>query len=346
MKQFFKFMFASMIGTLITVVLASFITMAIFFGMLSSVLDSSSEMSDGKKVKLDSNTVLQVKLNYPIQDRNSDNPFENFDFGTMKSSKGLGLNKLLKSIKAAKDDDKIKGIYLDLASVPSGMATLEEVRNALVDFKTSGKWIISYSEVYTQGSYYLASVSDQIYLNPAGMVEHRGLASELMFFKKALEKLDVEMQIIRHGKFKSAVEPYMLEKMSDANREQYQLILNTAWNSLMKQVSESRDIPMDKLNELADNLTIQDAVIAKQEGLVDELYYKDQLLAELRKRLNTEEDEDIASVSLKDYSKSLKKSKKKKKEDKKSKNKIAVVYAAGNIVSGESNNESMGSETI
>ena len=222
------------------------------------------------------------------------------------------------------------------------MATLEELRAALIDFKESKKWIVSYSEVYTQGSYYIASAADKIYVNPAGIVEHRGLASELMFFKNALEKLDVEMQIIRHGKFKSAVEPYMLEKMSDANREQMQLILNTAWTSMTEQVSKSRGISIEKLNELADNMTIQDAQIAKAEGLVDELYYKDEILAELRKRLELEDNDDINSISLGKYATTLKK----KKKNDKSKNQIAVVYAAGEIRSGKSKGEIMGSETI
>ncbi len=346
MKQFFKFMFASMLGTFITIMLASFLSMVIFFGMLGSVLSSSGDISSKKPVKIEDNSALHVKLNYPIKDRASDNPFDNFDFNTFESKGSLGLNKILKAITKAKTDDKIEGIYLDLTTIPAGMATLEEIRNALVDFKKSGKWIISYAEIYTQGTYYIASVSDKIYLNPAGMVEHRGLASELMFFKKALEKLDVEMQIIRHGKFKSAVEPFMLEKMSDANREQYQLILNTAWGSMMDKVAKSRKISVEKLNELADNMTIQDAKIAKSEGLIDELFFKDQLLAELRSKLGTEEDDEINSVSLSKYAKTLSKKKKGKKEEEKSDNQIAVVYASGGIESGKSKDDVMGSETI
>ncbi|MDB4534618.1 signal peptide peptidase SppA, partial [Vicingaceae bacterium] len=275
-------------------------------------------------------------------DRTSENPFENFDFNTMKSQNGLGLDKMLKAIEKAKTDEKIKGIYLDLTFIPAGMATLEELRAAIIDFKKSKKWVISYSEIYTQGSYYIASAADKIYVNPAGIVEHRGLSSELMFFKNALEKLDVEMQIIRHGKFKSAVEPYMLEKMSDANREQMQLLLNTAWESMIKQVSKSRGVSVEKLNELADNMTIQDAKIAKDEGLVDELYYKDEILAELRKRLGIENDDDINSISLGKYASTLKK----KKKLSPSKNQIAIVYAAGEINSGQSKGGAMGSETI
>lgn len=346
MKQFFKFMFASMLGTFITIMLASILSMVIFFGMLSSVIDGASSGSRGKVVKIDDNSILHLTLNKPITDRTSNNPFENFDFGSMESKSGLGLDKIIASIEKAKTDDKIKGIYLDVTSIPAGMATLEELRAALVDFKKSKKWIISYSEMYTQSSYYIASVADKICVNPAGIVEHRGLSSELMFFKNALEKLDVEMQIIRHGKFKSAVEPYMLEKMSDANREQYQLILNTAWGSMTKDIAKSRGISVEKLNELADNMTIQDAKIAKAEGLVDEVYFKDEVLDLLRKKLKIEADEDISSIKLSKYAKTLDSKKKGKKKEKVSDNQIAIIYAAGGIESGKSKNGVMGSETI
>lgn len=346
MKQFFKFMFASMLGTFITIMLASILSMVIFFGMLSAIIDGSSDSSKRNMVKIEDNSILHLTLNKPIKDRTPNNPFENFDFGSMESKNGLGLDKIIASIEKAKTDDKIKGIYLDVTSIPAGMATLEEIRAALVDFKKSKKWIISYSEIYTQSSYYVASVADKICVNPAGIVEHRGLSSELMFFKNALEKLEVEMQIIRHGKFKSAVEPYMLEKMSEANRVQYQLILNTAWGSMIKEVSKSRGISAEKLNELADNMTIQDAKIAKAEGLVDEVYFKDEVLDLLRKKLKLEADEDIPSIALNKYAKTLKPKKKGKKDSKLDEKQIAVIYAAGGIESGKSKNGSMGSETI
>jgi protease-4 len=335
-----------MIGTFITIMLASIISMVIFFGMVGSLISSASDGQKEKVEKVEPNSVLHIKLDYEIKDRSSNNPFESFDFSSFESHEGPGLDKIIKSLEKAKTDDKIKGIYLDLTSINGGMATLEEIRLALLDFKTSGKWIISYSEIYTQGTYYLASVSDKVYLNPAGIVEHRGLSSELMFFKNALEKLDVEMQIIRHGKFKSAVEPYMLEKMSDANREQYELLLNTAWGSMTKAVAESRNISVEKLNELADNMTIQDAKIAKAEGLVDGVLFKDELLAELRTKLKIKADDEIKTISLKKYSKSAKNNPFKPKKEKESNNQIAVIYASGEINSGKSKNNVMGSETI
>lgn len=330
-----------MVGTFITIMLASILSLVIFFAMLGSLISSVSEGQQDQLTKVKDNSVLHVKLDYDITDRTSNNPFENFNFQTFKATESLGLDKILSSINNAKTDDKIKGIYLDLTSIGGGMATLEEIRSALVDFKKSGKWIISYSEIYTQGTYYLASVSDKIYLNPAGIVEHRGLSAELMFFKNALEKLEVEMQIIRHGKFKSAVEPYMLEKMSDANREQYELLLNTAWGSMIKEVAKSRKLSIDKLNELADEMKIQDAKIAKAEGLVDETFFKDELLSALGSKLNLAEGDEINYITLIKYSKSFK-----TKAAKKTKNEIAVIYASGEIRSGESENGIMGSETI
>jgi protease-4 len=211
MKQFFKFMFASALGTFLSLLFAGVFLFVIFFAILAGVISEASENGESQVEKIDNNSILHLSLNTPIKDRTSENPFTNFDIRTMQSKNGLGLDKMLKAIEKAKTDNRIKGIYLDLTFIPAGMATLEEVRAAIIDFKKSKKWVISYSEIYTQGSYYIASAADKIYLNPAGIVEHRGLSSELMFFKNALEKLDVEMQIIRHGKFKSAVEPYMLE---------------------------------------------------------------------------------------------------------------------------------------
>ncbi len=342
MKQFFKFMFASMLGTFITIMLASFFSMVIFFAMLSGVISSASE--DTQKVtKVEDNSVLHIKLSNAIQDRTSDNPFENFNFQTFEPANNLGLDQILESIEKAKNDDRIEGIYLDLTSINTGMATVEEIRDALNDFKKSKKWIISYSEVYTQKTYYLASVADKVYLNPAGIMELRGLANQLMFFKNMLEKLEIDVQIIRHGKFKSAVEPFMLEKMSDSNREQMQKILNTMWGSMLNQVSGSRSIKISKINKLADELKIQDAKDAKKYNFVDGLMYKDELLAELRKKLKVGEDDEIQYVSLGKYMKA--KSKKKKKKTS-SDNKIAVVYASGSIVSGTSDKDNMGSETI
>jgi len=330
MKQFFKFMFATIAG------LIGFIILIISFFIFIAAISSGEKITNIKD-----NSVLHIKLNNEIKDRTSENPFENFDFNTFENSNNLGLDKILASIEKAKNDDRIEGIYLDLTFVNTGMASVEEIRNALLDFKKSEKWIISYSEVYTQGTYYLASVADKIYVNPAGIVELKGLATQLMFFKNMLEKLDVDVQIIRHGKFKSAVEPFMLEKMSASNREQLEKILSTAWGSMINGIAASRDIKTLKINELADGLKIEDAKDALKYNFVDGLMYKDELLAELRNRIDLEENADITTISLEKYANTKSKGKKVK-----SKNKIAVIYANGSIVSGKGSKDQMGSETI
>ncbi|MCO6500638.1 MAG: signal peptide peptidase SppA [Vicingus serpentipes] len=337
MKQFFKYMLATIVGLLVTFTLMFFI----FIGVIGALVSSASG-GENKVPFVANNSVLHLKFDSPINDRASDNPFESFNFETFEANENLSLSKIIESIEKAKKDDRIEGIYLDLSVINTGLASIEEIRKALNDFKSSGKWIISYSEVYTQTSYYLASVADEIYLNPAGIMELRGLATELMFFKKMLEKMDVEMQIIRHGKFKSAVEPYMLEKMSPSNREQLEKILNTVWGSITNKIAGSRNIEVSEINALADEIKIQNAEDAVKYKFVDELVYKDELLAQLHKRLKLKKEEEIKFIRLGKYAKAKLPGEK----TKFSKNKIAIVYASGAIVSGKSTQGNMGSETI
>lgn len=318
--------------------LTFFIATIIFIGVIAALI-SSATSSSNKEADVKENSILHLQFDYQIKDRTSNNPFENIDFSTFEAQDNLGLDKILSNIEKAKTDDKIKGIYLDLTTMNTGMASLEEIRNALKDFKTSGKWIVSYSEVYTQSSYYLASLSDKIYLNPAGLLEMRGLSTELMFFKNALEKLDVEMQIIRHGKFKSAVEPYILDKMSDSNREQMNLILSSAWGSILKDISESRKTSIADLNAIADDIKIQTAEDAVKYGFVDKVMYKDEVLDELKTRTGAKTYDDINYITLSEYDNT-------KTTPNNSKNEIAIIYASGEINGGESKGDGMGSETI
>jgi protease-4 len=333
MKQFFKFMFASMLGFFLTFVIIAFISMGILF---------SVALSTKKEVTVSKNSVLHIELKNPVTDRTSNNPMENFDFNSFESKTTLGLDKILKCIKKAKTDDNIKGIYLDLSIIPSGAATTEEIRNALIDFKKSGKFIISYSEVYSQKAYYLASVSDKIYMNPEGTLIFKGLSANIMFFKGTLEKLDIKAQIIRHGKFKSAVEPFMLDSISQANREQTTKYISSIWNNILKGISETRKIDIDELNEIADNFKIQTPEDAVKYKFIDKLMYKDELLAELRNRLEIKENKKIKYMALNKYSKVPDKNIKKIK----TKNKIAVIYASGDINSGKGDDKKIGSETI
>ena len=334
MKQFFKFMFASALG----LVLGIFLLFAILGGIGAS-------MGDKQSVTVKDKSVLHIKLNYEIKERGVNSPFGNFEPATFKSKPSVGLNDILASLKNAAKDDKIKGIYFDMQSVPAGMATVEEIRNALIEFKESGKWIVSYSEIYSQKAYYLASVSDELWLNPQGMVEWKGLGSQMMFLKGMFEKLEVEPQIIRYGKFKSAVEPLILDKMSEANRMQTMTYMSDLWNKMLRGISEGRGKTVGELDGFAQNATIQNGKDALENGLVDELLYKDEVTARLKAKLEIEkEDEKINFIGLAKY----KDAPKAKGDDEEvtKKEKIAVVYAVGSIEGGQGDDETIGSEKI
>ncbi len=337
MKQFFKYVLATMVG----IIFSSVVVLFIFIGIIASAISSAS--SSGKVVKVKENSVLLIKLDEVLSDRTGNNPLEGFDFSTFETTPQLGLNDILKYIEKAEDDDKIKGIVLDLSSINAGMATVEEIRNALLEFKEiSGKFIYAYSEVYTQKSYYLASVADEIFLNPAGMMELRGLAYQGMFFKGMLEKLDIEAQIIRHGKFKSAVEPFMLDKMSPENKEQTRKYIGSLWNQMVAGISEKRNKTPEEINKLADSLLVQSAEDAVAYGLVDRLCFRDEYLAVIREKVGLEKETDkINFISLGRYAKSELEPFKSEKTPE-----IAVIYASGDIIDGKSTSESMGSVTI
>jgi protease IV len=334
MKQFFKFMLASMTGYLLLWIVMGLI----FFSIVASIASFAKKTT----VTIDNNTVLTLKLDQPIPDRTSDNPFSDFDFASMSTKKAQGLDNLLKVIKRAANDDKIKGIFLDLTDIPAGIATIEEIRNALLEFKKSEKFIYSYSEDYSQRSYYIASVSDKIFLNPQGSLTFKGLAAELMFFKGTLEKLEVQAQIIRHGKFKSAIEPFILDKASDANREQYQKLLDGIWKQMLDGISAERKVSIEQLTQIADSLKVQLAVDAVKYKLVDKLVYRDEVLDEIKTKLGIATDKDISFVTPAKYLKS--------KEGKNKlvigKKKIAIVYAIGQIEAGEGDEKTIGSERI
>lgn len=323
-----------MLGFFLTFILI-FIFLVIFFvALLSSA-------GKDKTVTLLPKSVLVLNLDNQIIERGNDNPFEGFDFFSMKSNKPLGLKQIKESIAKAKDDKNIEGIYLELSEIPAGAATVEEIRNSLLDFKKSNKFIISYSEVLTQKAYYLASVADKIYLNPEGFIDFKGLNAQIMFYKGLLEKLDVEAQIIRHGKFKSAVEPFMLDKMSESNREQTKQYLMTIWNYITENISKSRNIKVDQLNLIADSLYLRTAQDAVDYKIADKLMYKDELLAELRTKLTLGDNEKIRFVNISKYQKVNV-----KRELNSGKGKIAVVYAQGEIISGEGSETIIGSERI
>ena len=302
-------------------------------------------MGDKQTVEVKEKSVLHIKLDKQIKERGTSSPFGDLDAGPFAPDASIGLNDILSSLKNAANDDKIKGVYLDIQGVPAGMATVEEIRNALLDFKESGKWIVSYSEIYSQKAYYVASVSDELWLNPQGMLEWKGLGSQMMFMKGLFEKLEIEPQIIRYGKFKSAVEPLILDKMSAANRMQTMTYLNDLWNKMLSGVAEGRGKTVAELDEMAQNATIQNGKDALENGLVDELLFKDEVMANLRAKLEIEdEDEKINFLGLGKY----KDAPTVKGDDEKTgkKEKIAVIYAVGSIEGGQGDDDTIGSEKI
>lgn len=331
MKSFFKYVLATIVG----IILSSILMFFIFLGSIGAIISSQDQ-----PVKIDEHTVLHMKLTNPITDRSNKNPMENFDFESFQPVNQLGLNEILANIKKAKEDANIDGIYLDFTMIPAGMATIEEIRSALIDFKASGKFILSYADTYTQSTYYLASIADKVYLNPEGLLSWTGMRSEIMFFKEALEKIGIEAQIIRHGKFKSAVEPFMYNQMSPENREQIMTYMGSIWNHMLTRISESRNISIEQLNELADNLTLNNADAALEHGFVDGLKYKDEILAELKELTKKKESEKIKNVTLAKYTKVPKKRKSLEKD------KIAVVYASGSVIMGEGAEGTIGSDRI
>ncbi|MEI7727088.1 MAG: signal peptide peptidase SppA [Bacteroidota bacterium] len=330
MKQFFKFMFASMLGTFLLLVLVFIICVGIIAAIVATA--SSDETVISK------NTLLHIKLNKEVPDRGTKMKFV---MGYAGPEKSIGLNDLLDNLQKAKSDVNIAGIYLDLSDIPSGISTLDEIRDGLIDFKSSGKFIWAYSEGYTQKSYYLATAADKIYLNPQGMIDFKGLASEMVFLKGMLEKLDIKMQIIRHGKFKAATEPLFLDKMSPENRKQITELIADIWDKMLTGISETRKISKEDLNRLADSLKIQTAEDALKYKFVDQLMYKDELLSLIKKQMNIDAKKKIQLVTMDNYTSAADTRKVSSGTDK-----IAVIYASGSIAGGEGDDQSIGSERI
>lgn len=329
MKQFLKFTLASAAG----LVLGVFLIIIIF-----SIVATST---DSKEVQLDEPHILRLELNGSIQDRVEEMPFD-LSVITGQTVTTLGLNDILTNIKKAKTDENIKGIYIDMGMLSSGFATREEIRNALLDFKESGKFITTYSEIYTQGSYYLASVADYICMYPEGGMELKGLNSTVTFYTNALKKMGIEPQVIRHGKFKSAVEPFMLSEMSDENREQVKTFMGSIWDTFLENVALDRNLTTLRLDKICSNLEIRTSQDAVRLGLVDSLFYRDQFQNHLAHLMDQENYDDINFISLNEYNEV----KNENARDTYKKEKVAIIYAQGEIVSGEGSETVIGSERI
>ncbi len=320
MKDFFKYVLATVVGFIAVSIIGIFL-----FFMVIGILISSTE----KPVSVAENSILVIDLEQQIVDRAPNDPFQDLSIPGIPQTRTIGLDQISHALEKAVHDERIKGIYLKLSVVNGGMASVEEIRNALIAFKDScDKPVYAYGSFYDQKSYYLASVADQIVVHPMGSVDFRGLGGEMMFFTNALDKLGIDMQIIRHGKFKAAVEPFMLEQMSEENREQQLVYMGSLWNHMLRGISATRSISVDRLNEMADEVqTFNLGTEAVEAGLVDAAKYKDEVLDDLRIIIGNENAKEIPVVGVARYVKAPGKEKGKSF----SRNKIAVIYASGDI---------------
>lgn len=318
MKEFIKNVGATVVGIFVFTILVGSIGMMSLVGMVASG-SSAKDVAD--------NTVFVINLEGQLQERSVDNPFSQYLDGAAST---IGLDDLLDGIKKAKENDKIKGIYIEAgAFAPDSYASLQAVRKALVDFKKSGKWIVAYGDIYTQATYYVASVADKVYLNPSGQIDWHGLASQTMFLKDALAKFGVQMQVVKVGAYKSATEMFTGDKMSDANREQVTAFLGGIWQNVCQDVAKSRKVSVGQLNQYADNfITFAEPKSYVSMKLVDGLLYHDQLKDEVKKLMKLDKDDDISTIGLAGIMNVP--------GGKEEGDEIAVYYAYGDIVDGAS----------
>lgn len=319
MKSFFKYVLATITGIVISFVVLFIVLMGIIGAIISSA-------SSDQEIVVKSNSVLYLSFDYDISERSEANPLGSLNLPGY-STKNIGLDDILARIKYAATDGNIKGIYLDASHIGVGFASLKEVRDELLAFKKTGKFVVAYNAGYDQKAYYVASTADKVYVNPQGTIDFKGLASSTMFYKDLLDKVGVEMQIVKVGTFKSAVEPFFLNKMSDPNRLQVTSYLGSIYSTFINEIAASRNIAADSLRAIANDYRVRDADDAVKYKLADAKLYKDELLSDLRKRLKISEKDEISFVSLLDYNKKLK--------DDASGSEVAVLYAAGEIVDGE-----------
>lgn len=329
MKNFLLYTLATITGIIIASILLFIITIT-SLGVIVA--------SGNKPVTLSNNTILVLKAGVSIPDKGNPNPWSGFDFSNMSFTPTSGLNDILHNIRKAAADKKISGILIENGLLSSGWATTEELRNALGKFRESGKFVISYSDyVLTQEAYFLSTAADKIYLNPGAMIDFKGLSGEVMFYKKALDKIGVDVQVVRHGKFKGAVEPFILDEMSKENKEQIKDYVGSIWTQVVSDISESRKIPVAQVNKLADNLVANNAKDALQNKLIDGVMYRDALIDTLKSLTGISKKKDLNYISMSKYSKI---------PDPNvlfsSENKIAVIYAEGTIVMGKGNETNIG----
>ncbi len=320
MSQFFKFLFASCLGTFLALLLLLLVGISTLTGLASRSLEKA-------KVEIKPNSVLELTLDNLVPEKTNNIPIAPFD---LEQKDVLGLHDMVRAIRKAKEDPDIKGIYLNKVMPVMGRATANTLREALEDFRSSGKFVISYAHVYSQSGYYLASVANEVLVNPIGGVDFRGLSSTILFFKGMLDKLDVQMRIFYAGKFKSATEPFRLDKMSDENRLQVREYVTALYEDMLEDISKSRKIPVEQLRRIAENFESRTPEGALSSRLVDGLAYEDEAIQRLKEHLGLGEDDKLNRIKIEDYFQS-----RVKKIDLRNKDKIAIVYAEGAISDGD-----------
>ncbi len=329
MKEFLKYTLATITG----IIIASILFFIIMLGSLSAIVASGN-----KPVSISENSVLVLKAGVAIPDRSDQNPFSGLDIVNMTISPAPGLNDILANIEKAASDKNIKGILIENGLLSPGWATTEEIRDALIKFRETGKFVVAYSDyVLLQEGYYLSTASDRIFLNPGAMMDFKGLSGEVMFYKKALEKIGVEVQVTRHGKFKGAVEPFLLDELSKENEEQIKDYIGSIWSHVTGNIAKARGINEEQLNIMADNLVAYGAEGAFENHLVDGLIYRDELTDTLKLMSGLNKDDKINMVSMVKYTKVPDPARMIS-----AKNKIAVIYASGNIVTGKGSEYNIG----
>jgi protease-4 len=333
MKQFFKFTFASILGFFISL----FLLFVIFFIFAFAAV---STIGTDETVLVQNNSLLEIKLDFTLLERTSNEP--NISFGFMPSlKKTIGLNDLLASINNAKNDDKIRGIFLNLDNFNSpGLARLEEIRNSLIDFKESEKFIIAHGNSISESAYFLASAADSIYLTPTGILEFDGFEIEIAFYKNTLDKLEIEPQIFQYGKYKSATEPFRNDKMSEENKEQLNEFIFSVYDNLISKISLKQNISDEELKNISANLKINSAVDAKNYGLITELKYRDEVDSILSKIIYNKTDKKLNIVSFNNYYKSF------NSENEITDNRIAIIYSLGEITESKGDENTIGIDNI
>ena len=312
MKEFFKYVTATVVGLFVFSIVVTILCVMSLVGMVAA--DSSTK-------SVSENSVFVLNLAGTIQEQGENNVLGQLTGNTLNN---LGLDQILSGIRKARDNDRIKGIYIEAGLLETSYATLQEIRNALLDFKKHGKWIVTYADTYTQGTYYVSSVADKIFINPQGMLDWRGLSAQPMFIKDVAAKFGIRYQVVKVGAYKSATEYYTEERMSDANRRQVTAFIDGTWRNVCKEVAQSRKVSVDSLNAYADRLLVFEGTEnLKKYKLVDGLIYADNVKTEVKKMLKIDDDDAIAQLSLADMANV---------PEKEAGDEIAVYFAQGTIV--------------